>query len=88
MRVDKAGVPVWRRFDGSYHWPRVLAIDLETGAEQTVYPRNPGGSDRALNSYYAGQIDISPDGRRLLVAETHAGRVLELDLEDGRPITG
>jgi hypothetical protein len=65
---------------------RVVRINLATGASHTVFPK--GGEDGLLplTTDTAGQIDVSADGRRALVAVTHQGRVIEIDVESGRPL--
>jgi outer membrane protein assembly factor BamB len=65
---------------------RVVRIDLATGASRTVFPR--GGEKELLpvTTDTAGQIDVSRDGRRALVALTHQGRVIEIDVESGRAL--
>jgi hypothetical protein len=68
-----------RRLGGS----RVLAIDLSTGAAETIFPR---GGAAEFFSEYQGFIDPSADGRRLLVTSSGQGRVLEIDLASGRAL--
>jgi hypothetical protein len=34
----------------------------------------------------AGQIDVSPDGKRALLSVTHQGRVIEIDVASGKPL--
>ncbi len=65
---------------------RVVRIDLVTRASRTVFPK--GGEEGLLpvTTDTAGQIDVSADGRRALVAVTHQGRVIEIDVESGRPL--
>ncbi|HEV3009116.1 MAG TPA: hypothetical protein VGX52_08800 [Burkholderiales bacterium] len=65
---------------------RVVRIDLVTGAARTVFPK--GGEEGLLpvTTDSAGQISVSADGKRALVAVTHQGRVIEIDVESGRPL--
>jgi hypothetical protein len=65
---------------------RVVRIDLVTGASRTVFPRAGDDALLPLTTDTAGQIDVSRDGRRALVAVTHQGRVIEIDVESGRPL--
>lgn len=65
---------------------RVVRIDLVTGASRTVFPKGDEKSLLPVTTDTAGQIDISPDGRRALVALTHQGRVIEIDVDTGRPL--
>ena len=65
---------------------RVVRLDLVKGTAQTVFPR-PG--ERQFVPFWsdtAGHIDVSDDGKRALVAVTHQGRVLELDVASGKPL--
>ena len=71
-----------RRLGGS----RVVRLDLVKGTSQTVFPR---GDDKQFVPFFsgtAGFIDVSADGKRALVAVTHQGRVLELDVASGKPL--
>lgn len=65
---------------------RVVRIDLVKNRADTVFPR-PGEKELVpFFSATAGHIDVSADGRRALVAVTHQGRVVELDVATGRPL--
>jgi hypothetical protein len=72
--------------DRSLGGTRVVRIDLVSGNARTVFPK--GGEEGLLpvKTETAGQIDVSPDGKRALVAITHQGRVLEIDVESGAPL--
>jgi outer membrane protein assembly factor BamB len=65
---------------------RVVRINLVTGAAQTVFPK--GGEQRLLpvQTETAGQISVSSDGKRALVAVTHQGRIIEIDVASGAPL--
>ncbi len=68
---------------------RVVRMDLVQGTAQTVFPRGGVESDSGLLPFFsqvAGHIDVSADGKRALVAVTHQGRVIELDVDSGRPL--
>ena len=58
---------------------RVLALDLADGSERVVHARGNEGEFTAVS----GNLDLSVDGRRVLVAYTQAGRVNEIDLRSG-----
>jgi hypothetical protein len=63
---------------------RVARIDLVKGTAETVFPK-----DESLGPVWsetAGHIDVSADGKRALVAITHQGRVVEIDVASGRPL--
>jgi hypothetical protein len=65
---------------------RVVRLDLVKGTARTVFPRE---RDKALLPFFsptAGHIDVSADGKRALVAVTHQGRVIELDIASGDPL--
>ena len=65
---------------------RVVRMDLVTGTAQTVFPRDGEKQFVPFWSNTAGHIDVSDDGKRALVAVTHQGRVLELDVATGKPL--
>jgi hypothetical protein len=70
-----------RRLGGT----RVVRLDLVKGTAQTLFP---SAGDQPLLPVYsetAGHIDVSPDGRRALIAITHQGRVVEIDVASGTP---
>ena len=67
---------------------RVVRLDLVKGTAETLFPR-PG--EKQFVPFYsdtAGHIDVSADGKRALVAVTHQGRIVELDVASGRPLWG
>ncbi len=63
---------------------RILAVDVATNRYETVFPK-PGNDlpDRPFISKTAGHVDVSDDGRRILVSWTHQGLVWEIDVETG-----
>ena len=64
---------------------RVVRIDLVRGTAQTVFPKG-GEPLLPVRSKTAGDIDVSPDGRRALVSITHQGRIVEIDVASGKPL--
>ncbi|MEM7268687.1 MAG: arylsulfotransferase family protein [Pseudomonadota bacterium] len=63
---------------------RILAINVETGAERVIFPREDTPEEfKNLFTERAGHIDISPDGERMLLSYTYAGVGLEIDVETG-----
>ena len=71
--------------DGVQGPSRLMIVDLATGKETTVFPNDATPSH--LLGWFAfqeGQFDISPDGRRALLADVFAGRALEIRLADGQ----
>jgi hypothetical protein len=65
---------------------RVARLDLVKGTAQTVFPREEDKAFLPFFSPTAGHIDVSADGKRALVAVTHQGRVVELDVASGAPL--
>ena len=71
--------------DGVHGPSRLLIVDLATGEEITVFPNDATPPHLAKWFLIAeGELDISPDGRRALVADLHGARALEIRLADGR----
>ena len=71
--------------DDGVHGPsRLLKIDLADGREMTLFPNDRTPEPlRNLFTSFEGNIDISPDRRRALVAFTHTGVAVEVRLADG-----
>ena len=70
--------------DGVHGPSRLLKIDLADSRETTVFPNDKTPEPlRNLFSDAQGQIDISPDRRRALVAFTREGVAVEVRLADG-----
>ncbi len=67
---------------------RVVRMDLAKGTAETLFPRGTEKEKGLLpvHSATAGQIDVSPDGKRALVAVTHNGRIIEIDTSNGTPL--
>ena len=69
--------------DGRHGPSRLLAIDLASGEESTLFPNDE--TPQHLRDWFAlsaGQFDVSPDGQRALL--TDARRAIEIRLADGR----
>jgi hypothetical protein len=66
---------------------RVLEFDPTTGGERTVFPTSATPKNVAFFSRVKGNIDISRDGTRALVAATEIGRGYEIRLADGEILT-
>ena len=70
--------------DGVYGPSRLLRIDLADGRETTLFPNDKTPEPlRNLFSDTQGQIDISPDRQRAMVAFTKEGVAVEVRLADG-----
>ena len=65
---------------------RVLTYDVLNGQERTVLP-NPGAPGAHFYSQWAGNISISEDGERLIVASTWDGKGYEVRISDGKLLT-
>lgn len=69
--------------DGARRPSRLLMVDLETGEETTLFPTETTPTNlRLAHARIRGQLDISADRRRALVAAGN-GRALEIRLADG-----
>jgi len=65
---------------------RVVRINLVNGASETIFPKGDEKDVLPVFTEVAGQIDVSPDGKRALVSVTHQGRVIEIDVASGKPL--
>ena len=66
---------------------RLLMVDLADGRETTIFPneRTPE-SLRGLYTPEAGNVDVSPDGRRAMVVFSNEGVAVEVRLSDGEAL--
>ena len=68
------------------HGPaRLMTVDLATGRERTVFPND--ATPEHLRDWFAlvdGALDVSPDRRRVLLADPLGARAVEIRLADGR----
>ena len=70
--------------DGVHGPSRLLMVDLATGKETTLFPREHTPANLRWVTHFQGQLSVSPDRRRVLFNEPGAGRTLEVRLSDGR----
>ena len=70
--------------DGVHGPSRLLMVDLATGKETTLFPRDHTPAHLRWVTHVSGSLTVSPDRRRVLFNETRAGRALEVRLSDGR----
>jgi hypothetical protein len=63
---------------------RVMLYDPITQAEETLFPGPMTPKDTRTFTSYAGNINVSPDGKNALVAITEAGLAYEIELGTGR----
>ena len=71
--------------DGRHGPSRLLMVDLASGEESTIFPNDD--TPERLRDFFSGQrgqFDVSPDGRRVLLADWRASRAMEIRLLDGR----
>ena len=66
---------------------RILLHDPSTGAERVIFPNADTPKDMQLFNLFGGNIDISPDGTRALVAFYNRSRGYEIRLSDGAVLT-
>ena len=78
-RMFHDGVVVFDNYAGQNR-SEIVSIHPGSFAKTIVYPRTEG---TAFYSDTAGYIDLSDDGRRAIVSETKAGRILEIDMQTG-----
>ncbi len=65
---------------------RLLSYDLASGATRTLLP-NANAPGVHFHTSVSGNISVSPDGQRLLLASALEGKGYELRLADGRVLT-
>ena len=70
--------------DGVHGPSRLLMVDLATGKETTLFPRDHTPARLRRVTREGGSLAVSPDRRRVLFNETKFGRALEVRLSDGR----
>ena len=73
--------------NGAHGPSRLLMVDLATGEETTVFPTN--ATPAHLRHWFAwqrGQFDVSPDQRRVLLADPFGARAFEIRLSDGKVV--
>ena len=70
--------------DGVHGPSRLLMVDLATGEETTLFPRDHTPARLRRVTPISGSLSVSPDRRRVLFNETRTGRTLEVRLSDGR----
>ena len=70
--------------DGVHGPSRLLMVDLATGKETTLFPRDHTPAHLRRVTPISGSLAVSPDRRRVLFNEAMAGQTLEVRLSDGR----
>ena len=70
--------------DGVHGPSRLLMVDLATGKETTLFPREHTPARLRRVTPISGFLSVSPDRRRVLFNNTEDGRTLEMRLSDGR----
>jgi hypothetical protein len=76
---------VFDNFGGpaSHGGSRLLRLRYGSDLAQQVFPQPDTSPEIAFWTSHLGHIDPHPDGRRVLVALSLTGRVLEVDIESG-----
>jgi hypothetical protein len=72
--------------DATLGGTRILRLDLVTGAAETLYPRTPDAALLPFDAPDGGELDVSPDGTRLMVSDKHGSRLFEIDVATGTPL--
>lgn len=62
---------------------RILQVNLVTGERRVVFPRRPDGPGTPFFAIDGGHIDVSPDGRRIMVSPKDMAVMLEIDVATG-----
>ncbi|WP_209507458.1 arylsulfotransferase family protein [Ruegeria sp. HKCCSP335] len=62
---------------------RILALDPLTENYRTIFPIKDKDATPPFSSIAEGAVNVSPDGSRILVAETLGGRVFEVNIKTG-----
>lgn len=65
---------------------RVAVIDLNSGETHTVFPQADAKPLLPFYSSVGGQVQASPDGKRIMVTSLEESRNFEIDLATGRPL--
>lgn len=81
LLVDNLGA------DPNVEGSRYLILDPATGQEQVLFPRSGTSHGLPTSTPAAGNIDVSKDGRRVLITATYSGRAFEVDLASGQLLT-
>lgn len=72
----------WGR-EGEWGPGRLLALDVRSGRERTVFPNASTPAMVALRSKARGGVSIAPDGSRAIVHSYLGGQAVEVDLASG-----
>ncbi|MGD9711044.1 MAG: arylsulfotransferase family protein, partial [Thermomicrobiales bacterium] len=65
---------------------RIARINLETGQTRTVFPNDYSKPLLPFYSSMASQVEVSPDGKRLMITSIDESRNFEIDAETGKPL--
>jgi hypothetical protein len=84
--LDDGGILVFDNMGGNKDTGGSRVVRLTYGSDEvkTLYPTASAVHDTNFWTKDAGHIDPHPDGTRALVSVKEQGRVLEIDLQDGR----
>lgn len=62
---------------------RITRLNMLTSESETLFPRSDKGPGYEFRSRNGGQLAVSPDGTRILVASLHESRLFEFDVATG-----
>jgi outer membrane protein assembly factor BamB len=65
---------------------RILWIDPATNRSRTVFPRGNEGALLPFFSVDSGAVNVSPDGKRIMVSPSKQGRTIEVDIATGQAL--
>ncbi len=65
---------------------RVVRINLVNGEAQTLYPRRSDDPLLPFHSPDGGFLQVSPDGKRIIVSSKEDRRAFEIDVATGEPL--
>ncbi len=65
---------------------RIARINMNTGDVRTIFPGTDAKPLLPFYSSMASQVEISPDGKRLMVSSVDESRNFEIDAESGKPL--
>ncbi len=63
---------------------RLVHIDFQSGLPTTLFPKPGVDMPDVCKTTYSGHLDISPDGRHVLMCVTNAGAIWEVDAQTGQ----
>ena len=65
---------------------RIVRLNMENGDAGILFPRKDTGPAVPFFSKDGGHLHVSPDGKRIVVADKHQSRLFEFDVETGEEL--